>query len=33
VVAETLENVERIGEIVSDLRRSAGVRPVPREKP
>jgi signal transduction histidine kinase len=33
VVAETLHNVERIGEIVSDLRRSAGVRPAPREKP
>lgn len=33
VVAETLENVERIGDIVSGLRRSAGVRPAPREKP
>jgi len=33
VVAETLQNVERIGEIVADLRRSAGVRPVPRAKP
>jgi signal transduction histidine kinase len=33
VVAETLASVERIGEIVADLRRSAGVRPAPRQKP
>jgi signal transduction histidine kinase len=31
VVAETLESVDRIGGIVSDLGRSAGVRPVPRQ--
>jgi len=33
VVAETLASVQRIGEIVADLHRSAGVRPAPRQKP